>query len=71
MAIKTLEDVIEEICDVAGIYGAHGDPEDGSTERDEEPCTGPLRKQCRVCATAYLREQIEAAVEVETLLGRR
>ena len=69
MAVETLDDVIEEICDAMGVYGAHGDPDDSSTSRDETPCEGRLRGMCRVCASAYLHKRIRKAAEIERLLN--
>ena len=69
MSVETLDDVIEEICDVIGVYGAHGDPDDSSLERDETACSGRLRGMCRVCASSYLHKRIREAAEVERLLS--
>jgi hypothetical protein len=67
VSVETLDDVIEEILDACGIYGAHGDPEDDRA--DETPCEGRLRGMCRVCASAYLHERIRRGAEVEKLLS--
>lgn len=64
MAVKTLDDVLAEICDVAGIYGAHG-------EEENEQCGPELKQMCRVCAENYLRDEIIAALDVEARLGGR
>ena len=69
--IETLDDVIEEICDAMGVYGAHGDPDDSSTSRDETLCEGQLRDMCRVCASSYLQDRIRKTAEVERLLNGR
>ena len=69
MSIETLDGVIEEICDAMGVYGSHGDPEDGSTSRDATPCEGRLRGMCRVCASSYLHDRIRKAAEIERLLN--
>jgi hypothetical protein len=47
MPIETLDDIIEELADLCGIYGAHD---------DKEPRT------CRVCWTLELRLRIDAAM---------
>ncbi len=68
--IATLDDVIDEILDTAGIYGAHGsmDEIDGS----EYPCPKKLKDMCRVCASSYLRNSIESAIDIEQrLYGRK
>ncbi len=59
--IETLEDIVEQLANQLGIYGAHGDrPRDCKPPRD---C-------CRCCFVADLKARIEAAVEVERLLSR-
>lgn len=58
MSIETLDDVIEELLDRLGIYGACGDM-----------CTD--RNPCRCCSEVALKERIMAAVEVEHLLNAR
>jgi hypothetical protein len=70
MAIETLDDVIEEILDVAGIYGAHTfEPGEEGAEGDTHPgCEASLKKMCRVCASSALNERIRAAIEVERKL---
>lgn len=65
--IKTLDDVISEICDVAGIYGAHDD--DGSGNIDLSTCGPELKKMCRICAESYLRTEIESALDIERRLA--
>lgn len=67
MPIETLDDVIEEILDACGIYGAHGDPDDDRS--GDTPCEGRLRGMCRVCASAYIHDRIRKAAEVERLLN--
>jgi hypothetical protein len=53
--IETLDDIIEELANRIGIYGAHGlGCEAGST--------------CRMCWTSGLRSRINAAVEIERKL---
>ena len=67
MSVDTLDDVIEEILDTCGIYGAHGDPDDDRV--GETPCGGRLRGMCRVCASAYLHDKIRCGAEIEKLLN--
>jgi hypothetical protein len=57
MAIETLDDILTEIADRIGVYGAHGEPED-------EPCN-PV---CRMCFESDLRSRILAAIEIERKL---
>lgn len=59
MPIETLDDIITEISDLAGIYGAHG-------ERDE--CEPPV--PCRMCFEEQMKSRILAAVAIEQKLGR-
>lgn len=51
--IETLEDIVEELANNLGIYGAHGE------EHPDGQC------ECRVCFSIQLRGRIEAAVEVD------
>ena len=55
--IATLDDVIEQLADEIGVYGAH-------TETHPEGS-----HNCRICWTSDLRERIIDAVEVEQKLG--
>jgi hypothetical protein len=58
--IETLDDIIEDLANKLGIYGAHGRQcEDGSAPRI-----------CRGCWTYNLKSRIRNAVEVETILAR-
>ena len=57
--IETLDDIIEELADQVGVYGAG--PEDGE---HSEKC------DCRICFTVGLRGRIERAVEVEAKLAQ-
>jgi hypothetical protein len=59
MAIETLDDIIEEVADKRGVYGACG-------EYNDEPPHNENR--CRVCFTAGLKTRIHRATEVEQLL---
>lgn len=55
MPIETLSDIVEELADRLGVYGAH---EDGESH------------VCRTCFTINLEGRIEAAVEIEQQLER-
>lgn len=62
MAIEVLMDILEELANLAGIYGAHPEIND---------LQGPMPKgvcRCRVCFMAGMRERILQAVEVERIL---
>ena len=56
MPIETLDDIITEIADLAGIYGAHG-------EGEECP-------PCRACFESQLKSRILEAVAVEQKLAQ-
>jgi hypothetical protein len=55
MAIETLGDIIEQVADWIGVYGAHTDGE---------------KIDCRICFTINLRQRIEAACNIEALMRR-
>ncbi len=57
--IETFEDIIEELANRSGIYGAH--PE--GKEESRSPC------HCRVCWTARLSNRIRQALEIERKLA--
>jgi hypothetical protein len=59
--IETLDDIIEEIADRKGVYGACPHHDDGDCAAD--------KPGCRCCWTANLRARIDAAVEVERKLN--
>lgn len=59
MSIETLDDIVEELADKFGIYGAG--PEDYHTK----DC------KCRNCFCTWLKERIKKAAEVERLLKER
>jgi hypothetical protein len=61
MPIETLDDIITEIADLAGIYGAHGTREDGE-------CEPPV--PCRMCFEEQMKSRILEAVAIELKLGR-
>lgn len=56
MPIETLDDIVEEIADMVGVYGGHSDAE---------------TKTCRICFTEDIRRRILSAAEVEAILVRR
>lgn len=55
MPIETLDDIIEQVADKIGIYGAHD-----SACRENRPC--------RVCFTSDFRDRLKAAFEIEKIL---
>ena len=61
--IETLDDIIEEIANGMGVYGAHMDLPDGW-----DGCRPP-NHSCRSCWTSYLRDRIERAMEIERKLA--
>ena len=61
MAIETLDDVIDQLADWIGVYGAH---EDGTAVRSHDEL------HCRVCFMSVMRQRIEAALEAERSLAR-
>lgn len=61
MPIETVDDIVEEIMDAIGVYGACVDETDG------KQCKGG--KQCRVCASSGLRARLDAAFDIEVRLG--
>lgn len=64
MPIETLPDIVEELADKLGIYGAHGD------ENEESPndVTCTPKRPCRICFTSDLSERIVAAMEIQRRL---
>ena len=57
--IETLDDIIEELADQLGVYGAGPEDDDHSVKCD-----------CRICFTTNLRDRIERAIEVEQKLAQ-
>lgn len=55
--IETLDDIVEQIANWSGVYGAH------SAECESQD------KCCRVCWTASLKSRILQAVEIERKLA--
>jgi hypothetical protein len=60
MALETLSDIVDELADRMGIYGAH----------DEENDVACDEKPCRVCWTSNMSDRINAAVRLEQQLER-
>lgn len=60
MPIETLDDIVEQLADQVGIYGAH--PESNT---DYGPC------ECRCCWTMDLKERLLKASEIQRLLSGR
>lgn len=58
--IVTLADIVEDLADKLGIYGAH----------DEEHAEACIDNPCRVCWTSDLSDRIWGAVRVEQQLER-
>lgn len=63
MAIEVLDDIVEELADRLGVYGAHG------TEEENEGRLTDIY-HCRVCFTIGMRQRIEAACNIEALMRR-
>ncbi len=59
--IELLDDIIEQIADWAGVYGAH---------RDRDADCKPPDHCCRCCWTSHLKERILDAVEIESALAK-
>lgn len=56
--IEQLDDIVEDLANQVGVYGAHPERELASFER----CN------CRVCWTSGIKARLHAAVEVELKL---
>ncbi len=61
MAIEVLSDIIEEMADRIGVYGAHGTDEENEGKQTD-------MYHCRVCFEIELRRRIEAACNIEALM---
>lgn len=57
MSIETLDDIVEELADGLGIYGAHGE------EHPDGQC------ECRMCFSMGLNRRIREAVQSEQAIG--
>jgi hypothetical protein len=60
MPLETLSDIIGELANQIGVYGAHDDENDAA-------CND---KPCRVCWTSELNDRIWSAVRMEQQLER-
>lgn len=56
MAIETVDDIVEHLADLLGIYGIH----------DDEICHG--ERICRCCWTSQMTQRLDAAYQVEQAL---
>lgn len=57
MSIETLDDIVEELADSLGVYGAHAE------EHPDGQC------ECRVCFSMGMSRRIMDAVQVERRLA--
>lgn len=64
MPIETLDDILEDLANAAGVYGAH--PQIGEYDM---PIPAGVCK-CRVCFLAGLHERVIRAVELEEILAK-
>lgn len=62
MAIETLDDIIEQLADWVGVYGAH--------DNDEPRPRFPPEMHCRVCFVGTMHDRIEAAARIEAIMRR-
>jgi hypothetical protein len=58
MSIETVDDIVTEIANSIGVYGAH----------DEHCGDGP--RTCRCCFESSLASRIRDAVRIETILAK-
>lgn len=58
MAIETVEDIIEDLADKLGVYGAH---EEEGKEHEDRPC--------RVCFTSGLKTRLSLAFDLEAKIS--
>ena len=65
--IETLDDILIELADRSGVYGTHGNREDGECDGDNG---GLQLSLCRMCFEEQLKTRILKAVRVELKLGR-
>ena len=64
MPIETLDDVLEDLANKAGVYGACPSREKYGEIEPVDDCP------CRVCFLAGLRERVIRAVEIETIVAK-
>lgn len=62
MARESLVEVIEQLADWVGVYGAH--------DNDEPRPRFPPEMHCRVCFTGAMERRIMAAVEFDAIMAR-
>lgn len=60
MAIETLDDIVEQLMDNLGVFGAH----DERCESEDQV----IQRDCRCCAASGIKARILAAMEVERKL---
>jgi hypothetical protein len=58
--IETLDDIVEQLANKLGVYGAH---------RDREGDCRPPDKCCRLCWTSHMKARILQAVDVDRRLA--
>lgn len=56
MAIETVDDIVEELMNLLGVFGA--------CDEDHE-----CKRTCRCCATSHLRSRLDEAYKVEEILS--
>lgn len=62
MARESLIDVIDQLADWVGVYGAH--------DNDEPRPRFPPEMHCRVCFTIAMETRIKAAVDFDAIMAR-
>jgi hypothetical protein len=62
MARESLYEVIDQIADWVGVYGAH--------DNDEPRPRFPPEMHCRVCFVATMEVRIKAAVDFDAIMAR-
>lgn len=65
MAIETLSDIIQELADKIGIYNSHGE---GEKVWISAKVLGAYH--CRTCFETAIRQRIEAACKIESIMRR-
>lgn len=59
--IETLDDILEQVANWCGVYGAH---------RDRAGDCNSSEHCCRSCWVSFLKARIERAVEIEAKLNK-